>query len=277
MKYYLNVRFPKSNKSYYFATDDNTIKDGDFVVVDTVIGREFGIVSGDIKDIKSLKFDLEVKPIVRKATLEDIKMNKENEKASIDAAKIFEKYVTQLKLNMNLISASYALDKTKILFTYVSEERVDFRELLKNLANELHCRIELKQINARERAQLIGGIGICGLPLCCTTFLKTFDGVSLNRAKNQMLSINIPKLSGQCGKLMCCLKFEDDLYTESKKKFPMVGTKIYIDKKEYKLSSYNVLTKVLKFDAEDDTEFLTLEEAQKYLNINNKNRNHNGK
>lgn len=272
MNYYINVRFPKSNKSYYFSTEDSSIKKGDFVVVDTVIGREFGIVMSDAKEISKLKFDLEIKPIVRRATEEDIKTNEANEIEANKAAKIFENYVNQLKLNMNLINASYALDKSKILFTYVSDERVDFRELLKSLANELHCRIELKQINARERAQLIGGIGICGLPLCCTTFLKTFDGVSLNRAKNQMLSINIPKLSGQCGKLMCCLKFEDDLYTESKKKFPNIGTKIYIDKKEYKLSSYSVLTKVLKFDAEDDTQFLTLEEASKYLYKNN-NRN----
>ncbi len=271
MEYYISVKFSKSNKTYYFGTDDSTLKVGDFVVVDTVIGIEMGEVEELPRLMSTLKFPLEIKPIVRKATLEDIKAFNYNATAAISAAKVFEKDATILNLNMNLISAQYTLDRTKILFTYVADERVDFRELLKNLANELHCRIELKQINARERAQLIGGIGTCGLPLCCTTFLNTFDGVSLNRAKNQMLTINIPKLSGQCGKLMCCLKFEDDLYTEEKKKYPSIGTKVVINNKEYKITSYNILTKIIRLDASDDVEFLSLDDVNKLIRKNNKN------
>lgn len=271
MEYYISVKFSKSNKTYYFGTDDSTLKVGDFVVVDTVIGIEMGEVEELPRLMSTLKFPLEIKPIVRKATLEDIKIFNYNATAAVSAAKVFEKDAARLNLNMNLISAQYTLDRIKILFTYVADERVDFRELLKNLANELHCRIELKQINARERAQLVGGIGTCGLPLCCTTFLNTFDGVSLNRAKNQMLTINIPKLSGQCGKLMCCLKFEDDLYIEEKKKYPSIGTKVMINSKEYKITSYNILTKVIRLDASDDVEFLSLEDVNKLIRKNNKN------
>ena len=266
MEYYISVKFSKSNKTYYFGTDDSTLKVGDFVVVDTVIGIEMGEVEELPRLMSTLKFPLEIKPIVRKATLEDIKIFNYNATAAVSAAKVFEKDAARLNLNMNLISAQYTLDRTKILFTYVADERVDFRELLKNLANELHCRIELKQINARERAQLIGGIGTCGLPLCCTTFLNTFDGVSLNRAKNQMLTINIPKLSGQCGKLMCCLKFEDDLYTEAKKEFPAINTKVIFEGKEYKVNSFNILSKIVKIVNEDDVEFLPLEKINALLN-----------
>ena len=271
MEYYISVKFSKSNKTYYFGTDDSTLKVGDFVVVDTVIGIEMGEVEELPRLMSTLKFPLEIKPIVRKATLEDIKIFNYNATAAVSAAKVFEKDAARLNLNMNLISAQYTLDRTKILFTYVADERVDFRELLKNLANELHCRIELKQINARERAQLIGGIGTCGLPLCCTTFLNTFDGVSLNRAKNQMLTINIPKLSGQCGKLMCCLKYEQEVYEEEKKKYPSIGTKVMINSKEYKITSYNILTKIIRLDASDDVEFLSLEDVNKLIRKNNKN------
>ncbi len=271
MEYYISVKFAKSNKTYYFGTDDSTLKVGDFVVVETIIGKEMGEVEELPRLLSTLKFPLEIKPILRKATLEDIKIFNYNAQAAVSAAQIFEKNTAKLKLNMNLISAQYTLDRSKVLFTYVSDERVDFRELLKDLANELHCRIELKQINARERAQLIGGIGTCGLPLCCTTFLSTFEGVSLNRAKNQMLTINIPKLSGQCGKLMCCLKFEDDLYSEEKKKFPPIGTKFILNDKEYKVTSYNILTKVIRVDASDDAEFLSVDEVNKLIKKSNKN------
>lgn len=265
MKYYLNIKFHNGGKTYYFATDDEYIKDGDLVVVETIVGQELGIVFGEKGILSNLDFALEVKPILRKATKDDIKQYKNNYLEAQKVKLVFEKHASNLNLNMNLIDAMYTLDKTKILFTYVSEERVDFRELLKELANELHCRIELKQVNSRERAQITGGYGQCGRPLCCTTFINKFDSISLNRAKNQMLSINIPKLSGVCGKLMCCLKFEDDIYTEEKKKFPPLGTKITLNDNEYKLTSYNILNKVMKFESSDDTQFLEYEEAMKYI------------
>ena len=265
MEYYISVKFSKSNKTYYFGTDDSTLKVGDFVVVDTVIGMELGEIEELPRLMSTLKFPLEIKPIVRKATLEDIKIFNYNENAAISAAKVFEKDAAKLNLNMNLISAQYTLDRSKILFTYVADERVDFRELLKNLANELHCRIELKQINARERAQLVGGIGTCGLPLCCTTFLNTFDGITIHMAKNQMLTLNIPKLSGQCGKLMCCLNFENDIYTEERKNFPKVGSKIKHNDNIYKIVSFNILTKIIRLESKDNVIFLPLDQVKNEL------------
>ncbi len=266
MKFYINVKFGVSNKTYYFATDEESLKVGDYVVVETIVGLEIGEVVTYPKDLSTLNFDREIKPILRKATNEDMVTFESNKTLALEACSLFEDQVKKLNLNMNLISAQYTLDRTKILFVYVADDRVDFRELLKVLASSLHCRIELKQINSRERAQLVGGLGTCGLPLCCTTFLTQFEGVSLNKAKNQMLAINIPKLSGQCGKLMCCLKYEDDLYTEAKKEFPPINFKFKYKDEEYKVSSYNVLTKVIKIQSPENVEFISLDEFKKISN-----------
>lgn len=267
MNYYINVKFGISNKTYYFATDDQTLEIGDFVVVETIVGLEMAEITTFPKLISTLNYDREIKPILRKATAEDFRAYAYNEELAVEASELFTKSVDDLKLDMRLIGAQYTLDRAKILFTYVADDRVDFRELLKVLASQLHCRIELRQINSRERAQLVGGLGVCGLPLCCTTFFTQFEGVSLSKAKNQMLAINIPKLSGQCGKLMCCLKYEDDLYTEAKKEFPAVNTKVIYDGQEYKIASYNVLSKIVKIVNENDMEFLTLDEINSLLNI----------
>ena len=164
---------------------------------------------------------------------------------------------------MNLISCEYTLDKSKVIFSYLADDRVDFRELLKVLASRLRTRIELRQIGSRDKAKMIGGLGVCGLPLCCSTFLNEFDGISINRAKNQMLAINIPKLSGQCGKLICCLKYEDDAYTEERKAFPELGTRYFIDKVEYTVTSINILSRVVKIENEEDIKFLPLEDFKK--------------
>ena len=258
--FYISILFDSSSKSYYFSTDDENLKLDDYVVVETTIGKEIGHVVQEPKPIETLKFDFEVKPILRKALPSDMHIYEENKKLALQASALFEENIKSMNLDMRLISSEYTLDRTKILFVYASETRIDFRELLKILAAKLHCRIELKQINARERAQAIGGIGICGLPICCATFFKTFDGISITRAKNQMLTINIPKLSGLCGKLMCCLKYEDDLYTELKQEFPPVGTFVTFEKEKYKVTGFNVLTKIVKIENEENTNFVHLNE-----------------
>ncbi len=265
MNYYINVKFGVSNKTYYFATDDASIKIGDFVVVETVVGVEIGEVTTFPADLSNLNYDREVKPIVRLATSADLTKLHQNELYANSAKQLFEESVQKLGLEMKLIGAQYTLDRAKILFTYVADDRVDFRELLKILAAQLHCRIELRQINSRERAQFVGGIGVCGLPLCCNTFLTQFDGVSLNKAKNQMLAINIPKLSGQCGKLMCCLKYEDDYYTEIKQQFPEIGSTVKFEGNEYKVNSYNIFSKIIKLTNNDDVQFLSLDEVNGLL------------
>ena len=150
--------------------------------------------------------------------------------------------INKLKLDMKLVSAMYTLDKSKILYCYVSEDRVDFRELLKELSTNLKCRIELKQIGARDRSKNVGGIGICGLPLCCASFLNEFEGISINMAKNQYLALNTQKLSGQCNKLLCCLKYEDSEYSKLKEGVPKIGLKFNYQGKHCKVSSINLLS-----------------------------------
>ena len=265
MNYCISVKFEETKKSYFFQTDDESISLNDFVVVETIVGKEIGQVVSNKRSLAELKFDKEIKPILRKATKKDLQAFEDNKESAKKASEIFNKATKDLNLDMRLIKSEYTLDKEKILFTYFSEERVDFRELLKRLATVLKCRIELRQITARERSALVGGYGVCGLPLCCSYMYSNQEGISLNKAKNQMLTINIPKLSGVCGKLLCCLKYEDDFYTESKKDFPPINTTFKYNNEEYKISSYNILTKIIKCVSTDNVEFLPLDEVNKYV------------
>lgn len=260
---YVGVRFHYSTHAYFFGYKDLDIKKGEKVVVETTHGPELGEVFFDPISIEQYHSVLELKPILRKATDVDLKLHEINLKDAEFALEICKNEVKKLGIEMNLISCEYTLDKSKVIFSYVADERVDFRELLKVLASRLHTRIELRQIGSRDKAKLVGGIGMCGLPLCCATFLNEFDGISINRAKNQMLAINIPKLSGHCGKLLCCLKYEDEAYSELKKDFPPIGFKVFIDKVEYTVTTINVVSKMVKIDNEEDTKFLSLEEFKK--------------
>ena len=263
-KAFAGVKFLNTPRAYFFGIkDDMQINLGDKVVVETMRGMELGEISIAPIDIDKYDSPLGLKPILRLATDVDIKMYEANLKDARFAMDICENEVKRLNLNMRLISCEYTLDKAKVLFSYIADDRVDFRELLKVLASRLHTRIELRQIGARDKAKAIGGLGVCGLPLCCSTFLNEFDGISITRAKNQMLAINIPKLSGQCGKLVCCLKFEDDAYTELRKEFPELGSKVWIDKKEFTITSLNVISREVKIENEDGVQFIPLEELKK--------------
>ena len=263
-KAFAGVKFLNTPRAYFFGIkDDMQINLGDKVVVETLRGIELGEISIAPIDIDKYESPLGLKPILRLATDVDIKMYEANLKDARFAMDICENEVKRLNLNMRLISCEYTLDKAKVLFSYIADDRVDFRELLKVLASRLHTRIELRQIGARDKAKAIGGLGVCGLPLCCSTFLNEFDGISITRAKNQMLAINIPKLSGQCGKLVCCLKFEDDAYTDLRKEFPELGSKVWIDKKEFTITSMNVISREVKIENEDGVQFIPLEELKK--------------
>ena len=276
--HYVGIKFHHSNHAYYFGEKGLDIKVNDKVVVETMHGPELGTVCFEPISIEQYKSPLELKPIIRKATDVDLKLHDINLKDAATALEICKTEVKNLKMDMNLISCEYTLDKSKVIFSYVADERVDFRELLKVLASRLHTRIELRQIGSRDKAKLIGGLGLCGLPLCCSTFLNEFDGISINRAKNQMLAINIPKLSGHCGKLLCCLKYEDDAYTDLKKEFPPIGFKVFIDKVQYEVTNINVVSGMIKIDNEEDTKFLSLEEFKKQTHFKprqNKEENQN--
>ena len=217
-----SVKFKSAGKIYYFSTNLKLKKD-DRVVVETARGLELGEISQELKDISEFNLDTELKKIVRKATKKDIENYQKNVRDAKQALVTCKEIVSRYDVNMQLTNCEYTLDKAKVIFMYTSDDRVDFRELLKELAVVFKCRIELRQIGPRDKAKVIGGIGTCGLPLCCSTLLGEFNGVSINMAKNQMLAINIEKISGACGRLMCCLKYEDDVYQDKLGKLPNIG------------------------------------------------------
>ena len=275
--HFVGVKFLNTPRAYFFGVKDIELKADDKVIVETVRGIELGTIAIEPMSIEKYSNSLLLKPVLRKATDTDIKVAEINAKDAQFALEICEQEVKKLGLDMNLISCEYTLDKSKVLFSYLADDRVDFRELLKVLASRLHTRIELRQIGSRDKAKMIGGLGSCGLPLCCSTFLNEFDGISINRAKNQMLAINIPKLSGQCGKLICCLKYEDDCYTEERKKYPELGSRHFIDKVEYTVTNVNILSSVVKVENEDDVKFLPLEDFIKQTRFKKNRENRNEK
>ncbi len=274
--YFVGITFTKGARAYFFSCEDNTLAIGDKVIVETARGIELGEVSIAPIDINKLTKPLELKPIIRRASESDIQLAQNNEKDANSAFKICEQQIKIYNLDMRLIASEYTLDKTKIIFTYVADERVDFRELLKALASKLHTRIELRQINSRDKAKIVGGIGMCGRPLCCSSFLTDFESISVNRAKNQMLAINIPKLSGHCNKLMCCLKYEDDCYSELKAKYPDIGQMVKINSNQYKVTSINVISKIIKLESEEDSLQLTYDDFVKMANFH-PHHSHNNK
>ena len=259
-KYAVSVRFQNSRKPYTFGCNDETVAYGDFVVVETVRGLELGEVVSSLADASLLKTNTPLKPVVRKAEYEDRQAAKDNKEAAKVALEQCNACVEKLKLDMNLISAEYTLDRSKIVFVYVSENRVDFRELLKELAAIFHCRIELRQIGPRDKAKLVGGLGSCGMETCCSRYLNSFDVVSINMAKNQLLALNIPKLSGQCGKLMCCLKYEDEAYTDLREGLPKQNAQVEFEGKMYRMTSMNVITRTCKLENRETALYITIDE-----------------
>ena len=277
--HYVGVKFSVGAKAYFFGTNNPNIKLGDKVIVETSRGVELGEIAMPPIEMSKYRSPLGLKPVLRLATDTDVKLHENNIKDAKAALSICEAEVNNLKLDMHLISSEYTLDKSKVIFSYVADDRVDFRELLKVLAYKLHTRIELRQVGPRDKAKMVGGLGMCGLSLCCSTFLNEFDGISINRAKNQMLAINIPKLSGHCGKLMCCLKYEDDAYTDLKKDYPEIGKEVFIDKVRHKVGAINVISGTVRLDNEEGFVFLSLEDYNKQFNQprNNQNRHHEAK
>ncbi|MFV0479582.1 MAG: stage 0 sporulation family protein [Anaerorhabdus sp.] len=265
--YAVSVRFKNSTKAYSFGTNDVTIEYGDFVIVETVRGSELAEVVSSLYKVEEITIQAPLKPVVRKAGEEDKRRHEENIKLAKQALIQCEEEVEKLGLDMNLVSAEYTLDRTKILIVYVADERVDFRELLKKLASQLHCRIELKQIGSRDKAQLVGGVGMCGMEMCCSRYKKQFDVISINMAKNQLLALNVPKLSGQCGKLMCCLKYEDDQYKELRKGMPKANSQVVYQGSTYRVSSMNVIAQEVRLDNRDNSITVSFDEFKKHAEV----------
>ncbi len=255
------IRFNNVGKSYYFSTDLELYK-GARVVVETIRGLELGELVSDLKDISEFNLDTELKRIKRSANRADIELYAYNQAKAEKSLEICKEIVKQYKLDMHLVSCEYTLDASKVIFMYTSETRVDFRELLKELASVFKCRIELRQIGPRDKSKIVGGLGSCGLPLCCSSFLGEFDGVSINMAKNQMLAINIDKISGACGRLLCCLKYEDDTYTKEKQRFPKIGSRVKYDNKIVKVTGLNVISDLVKIEHDGNISFVPLSEIK---------------
>lgn len=262
-KYITSIRFQNTKKPYTFGTNDATLEYGDFVIVETARGLEMGEMISSLRDADTFNGQTALKPIYRKANAEDRQRYQENKELAKDAMQKCAECIQHQGLDMNLISCEYTLDRSKVIFVYVSENRVDFRELLKELTQIFKCRIELRQIGPRDKAKMVGGLGACGLETCCSRFLDNFDVVSINMAKNQLLALNIPKLSGQCGKLMCCLKYEDELYKEMRQGLPKMNAQLEFEGKLYRLTSMNVITGQCKIENRENALFMPIEEMMK--------------
>ena len=222
----IGVRFKKVGKVYFFDPAGLQVSVGDHVIVETARGIESGEVATANHEVSD---DLIVKPLkkaVRKATEHDLSILEENARLEKDAFRICEEKIAKHRLEMKLVAVEYAFDHSKILFYFSADGRIDFRELVKDLASVFRTRIELRQIGVRDEAKMIGGLGYCGRPLCCTTFLDDFQPVSINMAKEQGLSLNPSKISGTCGRLMCCLKYESEAYKEMIRNSPKVDTEV---------------------------------------------------
>lgn len=266
---YISIRFETTNKTYTFSTVDESIRMNDAVVVETQRGLEYGTVVTNPFDKPNVS--LEIKPIIRKATAADKQQFERNKADAVEAKRRCQQESDKLNLDMNVISAEYTLDRQKITFTYLADDRVDFRELLKVLASIFHCRIDLRQVGTRDKAKMVSGVGVCGRELCCARFIGDFDRISINMAKNQLLALNVQKLSGQCGNLMCCLKYEDDAYKELRKNLPKMNSQVEFEGEKYRITSMNVINKTCKLENPEHAIFISLEELVKKGKYNRPN------
>ena len=246
------VSFRNSPKSYYFSPGGETFCAGDRVVVETSRGQECGKVCQGNHEVSEEGISGTLKPVLRRATPKDLEKVEQNRQKEQEAFQIAKQKIAQHKLKMKLVEVEYAFDGSKILFFFTADGRVDFRELVKDLAGVFRTRIELRQIGVRDESKLLGGLGICGRPFCCASFLGDFQPVSIKMAKEQALSLNPTKISGTCGRLMCCLKYEQSVYDELIRLSPKVGAMVDTPEGRGRVVESNVLTGNLKVRLEED-------------------------
>lgn len=244
----VGVRFKKAGKIYYFDPGDLSIQKSNFVIVETVRGVEYGQVVIDPKQVDDNDVVLPLKKVLRIADQKDRMIVEENRLAAKEAYDVCDEKVSIHQLDMKLVDVEYTFDRNKIIFYFTADGRVDFRELVKDLAAIFRTRIELRQIGVRDEAKMLGGIGPCGRMLCCSTFLGDFEPVSIKMAKDQSLSLNPTKISGLCGRLMCCLKYENDEYEASKRLLPDIGQWVDTPLGSGKVVGLNILERLLQVD-----------------------------
>ena len=222
----IGINFREAGKIYYFSPSGNTFAVGERVIVETARGVEMGTVKVANKIVDGKEIVAPLKPVIRKATEEDLAHDRENHEREMEAAITCKRKIAEHKLDMSLVEAEYTFDNTKLIFYFTCETRVDFRELVKDLASTFRTRIELRQIGIRDEAKMMGGLGICGRKFCCSGFLTDFVQVSIRMAKEQNFTLNSSKASGACGRLMCCLRYEHEVYDEAIRNTPPVGSQV---------------------------------------------------
>jgi len=241
----VGVRFKDIGKIYYFSPNDIEFEVGDGVIVETVRGMEFGKVALAVREVDESQLVSPLKPVIRKATEKDFETAQRNLDKKGDAMKVAKEKIEKHKLNMKLIDCEFTFDNTKVIFYFTSETRVDFRELVKDLASHFRIRIELRQVGIRDEAKLLGGLGPCGRACCCSSCLGDFARVSIKMAKTQGLSLNPGKISGLCGRLMCCLQYENEYYSETYKLMPKINSEIKTPDGKAIVMSNDMLKKVV--------------------------------
>ena len=247
----VGVRFKKAGKIYYFDPGQFPINKSDFVIVETARGIEYGQVVIGKKQVTENDVVFPLKKVIRIATEEDTTQVQENKQLASEAMRTCHDKIAQHDLDMKLVDVEYTFDRNKIIFYFTAEGRVDFRELVKDLAFVFRTRIELRQIGVRDEAKMLGGIGPCGRILCCSSFLGDFEPVSIKMAKDQNLSLNPVKISGLCGRLMCCLKYENDNYESAKEELPDIGQIVQTPMGSGRVVGYNILERIVQVDLPD--------------------------
>lgn len=251
------VQFKKTGKRYFFNPGSLEVKENDYVVVETVRGLELGKIVGDMTTCPK-ELEADIKPIIRLATKKDIQNHEYNQNQEAVIMQKCASLVKKNNLQMKLVNCEYTLDRQKLIVYFESDDRVDFRQLVKDLADEFKVRIELRQIGSRDGAKAIGGLGPCGLIICCNTFIEEFDNVSIKMAKNQNLSLNPQKISGTCGKLLCCIKYENETYKELRNNMPDINDIVVLEDGEGKILSIDVLKRVLLVKMFEDERFINV-------------------
>lgn len=255
------IQFKRAGKKYYFEPNGLNFKKGDNVVVETIRGIEVGLVVG-FDDVNEKDLLSELKPVIRIATDKDLEAKENNLREVPEIVITTKDLAKKHNLDMSILDAEYTLDRKRLLIYFEADERVDFRELVKDLSVIYSTRIELRQIGSRDGAKLVGGIGPCGLILCCNTFLGDFDVITIRMAKNQNMSLNPSKISGVCDKLLCCIKYENDAYTHLKEILPDIGEKIKYQNQQHEVRDVNLLKEKVLIVVGDDNERIWLKKDE---------------
>lgn len=268
----IGVRFKEAGKTYYFDPCNNNYEFGENVIVETARGIEFGQVTISNRNIDDEEITSPLKPVIRKATDADRKVVQANKEKEANAFKICLEKIKKHNLNMKLVDVEYTFDGSKILFYFTSDNRVDFRELVKDLASVFKTRIELRQIGVRDQSKMLGGLGVCGRPFCCKTFLGDFQPVSVKMAKEQGLSLSPSKISGTCGRLMCCLKYEQEAYEHLLRVTPKTGAIVETPEGRGTVIDFSLISGMLKvkLDKKPDAAPLSISRKQVKLIKDNK-------